>query len=100
MTTTYTTTREIRDMISLYSDLHKEVTGVRPRLRVQWDVVEDNYMPFVDAIWKKIDRLQDELDAVEQDRANRELARYHEVEAFREKLAKLGLNPERYLHLA
>lgn len=100
MSMTETTRRDIENMIAIHSDMHKEATGVRPHLDIRWDEVEADPDRFIEWLGEKIDYLEDELRADEEDRARRELIRFHEVEAFREKLAKLGLDPEKFLHLA
>lgn len=83
----------IDEALSVHSDVYKSHVGIRPRLDVVWAEVAKDPADFEAWLWAEVDRMDRQAREAEARKAAERVA-------FRAKVAALGLDPERYMHLA
>ena len=86
------TLETVHDLISLHSDLYKEAHNIRPRLEIEWAVVNNDIDGMVVYLEGQIDELLED--------AKRETIRQKREKAlFEERCRSVGLDPAKYADL-
>ena len=86
------TIETVRELVDLHSDLYKEANNFRPRLDIDWAVVNNDIDGMVSYMEGKIDGLLED--------AKREALRQQREKAlFEERVRSVGLDPAKYAAL-